>query len=102
MAPNAVDRFNELEGCKPFLLTVTNHNDADIMQELKYWKSKLPITITARWVRSHHNKCNTREARLNRIVDHLAGTQHNKKGYWESKNATKMLLQMNAQLIVRG
>ena len=58
----AVRKFKEIEGLRPFSVGEANDIDADIIQEIRTVKNKLPITIEAEWVRSHQEKLDTREA----------------------------------------
>ena len=99
---SAVTRLNNLEDSWPFSLTIANCNDTNIMQELRYWKAKLQVTITASWVKSHQEQCDTKEARLNQIVDHIAGMKHDKQGPWASSRSSKMLPRTITQLVIQG
>ena len=62
----------------PFSFTKAKKSDADILQELRHWKARLPIEITAMWVKAHQLKPKTRKARLNNVADQLDSTQHGK------------------------
>ena len=98
----AVQKFNELEDGTPFSLTIANQTNADILQELRVVKNELPVEVQAAWVKSHQEQCNTRETRINNVVDCLAGHQHEKKGAWALSETSKMLPNTQAQLIVAG
>ena len=98
----AVKAYNELEDEVPFSLKKANQADADILQELRVIKSKLPIDVCAAWVKSHQTSGRTREARLNTIADRLAGQQHSKGGEWETSKKSVMLPHTQAQLIING
>ena len=76
----AVNKYNELNDDLPFSLTEANESDADVLQEIRHWKSKMLVKITAQWVKAHQHNPTTREARLNNVVDRLASTQHSKVG----------------------
>ena len=58
--------------------------------------------MRAEWVKSHQAQCNTREARLNKVVDQLAGQQHGKRGAWAASETYGMLPNTQAQLLVAG
>ena len=94
----AVNKFNQLEGERHYSIATANMVDADALQEIRYWKHRLPIPISASWVKSHQKECLTREARLNRIVDRLASMQHETTGEWASTSTSQMLPHTNAQL----
>ena len=82
-----------------YSIATANMADADVLQEIRYWKHSLPIPIAANWVKSHQDECTTREARLNRIVDRLASSmQHNTTGEWASTTKSQMLPHTIAQL----
>ena len=98
----AVKAYNELEDTVPFSLKMANQSDADVLQELRVIKSTLPIEVCAAWVKSHQTSGKTREARLNNIVDRLAGQQHNKGGKWATSKKSKMLPHTQAQLLING
>ena len=81
---------------------MANQTNADVLQELRCLKRDIPVQLTAAWVKSHQDKCDTKEARLNKIVDTLASQQHNKRGEWASGKTCHMLPRTQAQLMVRG
>ena len=93
-----VNRFNMFEGCKHFSIDGANHCDTDVLHKLRCVKAQLPIDSQVRWVKSHQAQCLTREARLNRVVDRLAATQHDKTGKWASRTSSVMLPRTIAQL----
>ena len=95
---SAVNKFNLLSGERHYSIATANMADADVLQEIRYWKHSLPIPIAANWVKSHQDECTTREARLNRIVDRLASMQHNTTGEWASTTKSQMLPHTIAQL----
>ena len=99
---SAIQIYNDLEGELPYSLKAANQTDADVLKELRYWKNKLPSGIIAAWVKSHQARCTTKEARLNRIVDHLASKQHDVEGYWATTQRSTMLPLTKAQLIYKG
>ena len=94
----AVNRFNILEGRRHYSIAGANHTDADVLQELRWWKAQMPIQVRVAWFKSHQKNCVTRESRLNRVVDRLAAMQHDATGGWATKNTSAMLPQTNAQL----
>ena len=94
----AVNRFNVLEGHRHYSIASANHSDADIIQELRWWKAHMPIRVHARWVKSHQTNCVTREGRLNCVVDRLAAMQHEATGAWVTTANSSMLPQTNVQL----
>ena len=94
----AVNRFNVLEGRRHYSIASANHADADVIQELRWWKARMPIQVRAAWVKSHQHNCITREGRLNNVVDRLAAMQHGVTGEWASRTSSAMLPQTRAQL----
>ena len=52
----AVNKFNETKGTQQFSIGEANYIDADVIQEIRTVKNKLPITIKVAWVRSHQEK----------------------------------------------
>ena len=98
----AVNKYNALIDQAPFSLTEANKYDANVQQELRHWKVRLPIVFTARWVRAHQRKLITRNARLNNMVDQLASSQHEKTGCWASRKAGQCLLNTRARLSLGG
>lgn len=94
----AVNKFNKLEGKRHYSIASANHADADILQELRWWKNQLPINVRAAWVKSHQTTRDTREGRLNHIADRLAATQHEATGKWATGASSDMLPQTKAQL----
>ena len=74
------EKFNDLGGKKTFSIAIANQTDADVLQELRIQKKEMLVNIQAAWVNSHQTNCNTREARLNNIVDKLTGQKHKKRG----------------------
>ena len=80
----AVNQFNKLEGNLPYSIKQANTNDADVLQELRHWKSILPIGIQTKWVKAHQSNLTSRPARLNNVVDKLADTQHSSSPPWAS------------------
>ena len=98
----AVKKFNDLEDDKPFSLTIANQTDADVLQELRVAKYKLPVEVTAAWVKGHQTAADTREARLNIIADKIAGEQHSVSGQWAAKQKSDMLPHTTAQLVIDG
>ena len=94
----AVNRFNVLEGQRHYSIASANHSDADVLQELRWWKARMPIHVHARWVKSHQTNCVTREGRLNRVADRLASMQHDAIGAWATTVKSRMLPQTKAQL----
>ena len=83
-------------------MTIANQANADILQELRVVKNELPVEVQAAWVKSHQEQCNTRETRINNVVDCLTGHQHEKKGAWWTSETSKMLPSTQAQLVVSG
>ena len=67
----AVAKSNDLRDSFPFFLTEANKSDVDVLHELRHWKAKLPVTVTAAWVKAHQQNPMSREARLNNIADLL-------------------------------
>ena len=80
----AVNKYNKLSNDLPFSLTEANESDADVLQELCHWKKRMPVEITAQWVKAHQHKPTSREARPNNVVERLVPTQHSKVGQWAS------------------
>ena len=94
----AVNRFNTLEGCKKFSIAGAKQCNANMLHELRCVKAQLPINIQACWVKPHQENFLTREARMNRVVDRLAATQHDKTGNWALRASSVMLPQTAVQL----
>ena len=44
----AVNQYNALEGDLPYSIKQANSTDSDILQELRYWKRKIPSGISAK------------------------------------------------------
>ena len=87
----ALRKFNALAGTAHYSISAANGTDSDVLHDLRCIKASLPIEVTARWVKSHQAECTTREARLNRIADRLAATQHQVQGPWRSQPTSTML-----------
>ena len=75
----AANRFNKMEGDLPHSIMEANKTDTDVLQEIRFCKHRLPVQFTAAWVKSHQERCDTREARLNRVADCLALLQYSKR-----------------------
>ena len=43
----AVQKFNEVKDDVPFSLTIENQTNANVLQEIRLLKKKLPVAITA-------------------------------------------------------
>ena len=97
----AVNRFNKLEGSAHFSISGANHCNANVLRELRCVRAHLPIKSQAQWVKYHQAQCLTREARLNRVVDRLAATQHGKIGTWATRVSSNMLPHTVSQLHLR-
>ena len=68
----AVNQYQHLSGTIPPSIRWDNANDADVLQELRHWKGKIPTGITIKWIKAHQAKPTSRPARLNHVVDRLA------------------------------
>ena len=95
-----VCKYATMEGFRPYSVKQANENDTDILQELRYWKQKIPRGIRIEWIKSNKSNPTTRVGRLNRVADHLAAEQHNAPPPLITQSACPMLPKTHAKLIL--